>query len=75
MSEGLRTLAEHLARVKSQSEMAIQSLGEKTKALECENDALRRQLQACLDELDFKNGQVRAQAQLLSLSERAELRP
>ena len=59
MSEnGLRLLSEHLAKVKQQSEVAVQALGEKAKVLESENDLLRRQLQACLDELDFRNGQV-----------------
>ena len=59
MSEGaLKSLGEHLAKVKLQSAEAIDLLQTKNAVLEGENAELRDRLQAVLDELDFRNGQV-----------------
>ena len=57
-SEGVRVLTEHLKRHKAEATERISVLETEAVALKQTNDALRQQLQTCLDELDFRHGQI-----------------
>lgn len=57
-SEGVRVLTEHLKRHKAEAAERISVLETEAAALNQTNEALRRQLQTCLDELDFRHGQI-----------------
>lgn len=57
-SEGVQILTEHLASLKKQHKEKVDTLTDRAKELEAENQSLKAKLEACLDELDFRNGQI-----------------
>lgn len=57
-SESVQVLAHHLSKLKQQSKATIERLEDRALQLESENESLKQQLQACLDELDLAIGQV-----------------